>query len=240
ARTKRLGIGTSVLILPAYHPVFTAKALATIDVLSGGRLTVAVGIGAEEPQELEALNVPKSERGRRLNESIELIKRLWTEERVTYQGEFYRVTNLSLWPRPVRRAGVDILAGGATAAILRRVARLCDGWLPSYVTPEEVRAGIGTIRARAADANRIMADDAFGVLVPFTFGPRAPDWLARRRPDLVASAFVASGPSIVIRDFLKRYVAAGATRLLLAPAYSEDIQLERIRAELAAPLEEMW
>jgi len=88
-RTSRLKFGSSVLVAPAYNPVLLAKALATIDVLSNGRILPALGIGLDDPRELEALNVRKEERGRRLDETIVLMKKLWAEERVTFHGAFY-------------------------------------------------------------------------------------------------------------------------------------------------------
>ncbi|MGA8340239.1 MAG: LLM class flavin-dependent oxidoreductase, partial [Solirubrobacteraceae bacterium] len=102
-RTERLKLGTSVLVLPPRNPVLLARELATIDVLSGGRLLPAGGLGIDLPSEIEAMGVRREERAARLAESITLIKSLWSGEPTTVRGRFWSVTDLELTPRPMRR-----------------------------------------------------------------------------------------------------------------------------------------
>lgn len=238
-RTRRLKFGSSVLVVPAYNPVYLAKALATIDVLSGGRVLPAVGIGVDDQRELEALGIRKEERGRRLDEAIVLMKRLWTEERVSFQGDFFRVTEFTVWPRPMGPLARAVWAGGSSAAAHRRVGRLCDGWLPSYVSPDEVAGGIAAIRAIAAGAGRAIPDDHFGALIPISFAPDPPAALIARKPGVDPRDYAAFGSAQAMRTHASRYVAAGATKLVLVPATPDDLsQLERIREEVALPLEE--
>ena len=237
-RTSRLKFGSSVLVVPAYNPVLLAKALVTIDVLSGGRILPAVGIGAENPREMEALGVRKAERGRRLDEALILMKRLWTEEAVTFHGAFYRVTDFTLLPRPVGPLPNAIWAGGSSDAAHRRVGRLCDGWLPSSTSPAEIEHGIAAIRRYAADAGRSVPDDHFGVLIPISFDPEPSGQLRARRPGVDPREYAAFGSTAAMLAMARRYVAAGATKLVLFPARPEDMaQLERLREEVAVPLE---
>jgi probable F420-dependent oxidoreductase len=237
-RTSRIKFGSSVLIVPAYNPVHLAKALATIDALSNGRVLPAVGIGTDNPRELEALGITKSERGRRLDEAITLMKRLWTEESVSFHGAFYDVTDFTLWPRPVGPLPRAIWAGGSSDAAHRRVGRLCDGWLPSYVTPDEVRRGIAAIQAYAKEAGRHVPVDHFGALIPVTFSSEPPAAIAARRPNIDPGEYAAFGSTAAMLAHARRYVAAGVTKLVLVPVTPADLtQLELLRYEVASPLE---
>ncbi|HEU0168996.1 MAG TPA: TIGR03619 family F420-dependent LLM class oxidoreductase [Chloroflexota bacterium] len=237
-RTQRLKFGSSVLVVPAYNPVLLAKALATIDVLSNGRVLPGVGIGNENERELEALGMRKEERGRRLDEAIKLMKRLWTEEQVTFHGTFYHVTEFTLWPRIVGPLPNAVWVGGHSDAAHRRVGRLCDGWLPSYVTPGEVEQGIKAIRRYALEAEREVPEDHFGVLIPITYAAEPSQPFRARRPDVDPADIVACGSSEAMVAHARRYIDAGATKLVLVPSTPADLdQLPRLREEVAAPLE---
>ncbi|HEX6510993.1 MAG TPA: TIGR03619 family F420-dependent LLM class oxidoreductase, partial [Chloroflexota bacterium] len=238
-RTSRLKFGSSVLVAPAYNPVLLAKALATTDVLSGGRVLPAVGIGQDNPQELEALAMRKQERGRRLDEAIVLMKRLWTEERVTFHGDFYHVTEFTIWPRPVGPLARAVWAGGNSDAAHRRAGRLCDGWLPSYATPAEIERGIAAINHYAAEAGREVPDDHIGVLIPVSFEAEPTAQMLARRPHIHPSEYAGFGSTDAMLTQARRFVQAGASKLVLFPARPEDLaELERLRHEVAVPLED--
>ncbi len=237
-RTSRLKFGSSVLVAPAYNPVLLAKALATIDVLSGGRVLPAVGIGQDNPREMEALGVRKEERGQRLDEALVLMKRLWTEERVTFHGAFYHVTDFTLWPRPVGPLPNAVWAGGNSDAAHRRVGRLCDGWLPSSTTPAEVAQGVAAIKRIAAEAGRHIEDDHYGALMPVSFDPEPTPQMVARRPGVDPREYAAFGSTEAMLAQGRRFLDAGASKLVLFPARPEDLaQLERLREEVALPLE---
>jgi probable F420-dependent oxidoreductase len=130
AKTRRLRLVTSVMIVPYRNPVFTAKALATIDVLSGGRLTVGVGVGWLR-EEFEALASPDfARRGAATDEYLRIYKALWTASPVSFSGEFYRFAELRCEPLPVQKPHPPIWIGGHSPAAIRRAARLGDGWHP--------------------------------------------------------------------------------------------------------------
>jgi probable F420-dependent oxidoreductase len=134
-RTRTLRLVTSVMILPYRNPVVTAKVLATIDVLSRGRVTVGVGVGWLR-EEFEALDSPDFEhRGAASDESIRIFKTLWTDDPASFTGEFYRFSALRCLPQPVQKPHPPIWIGGHSAPALRRVARYGDGWHPVGANP---------------------------------------------------------------------------------------------------------
>ena len=166
-RTRRLKFGPSVLVLPGRNPILLAKELATIDQLSGGRLVVAFGLGAPVPSEHEFFFVDRTEAAPRTEEAVALIKRLWTEDAVTHEGRFFPVRQLTLRPRPVQQPHPDVWFGGHSVAALRRTGRLGDGWLPSFVTPQEYKEKADVVRETAADAGREIDEEHFGALVAY-------------------------------------------------------------------------
>ena len=169
SRMRNMKFGTSALVLPTRHPVVLAKQLATLDFLCKGRLLLVVGIGGDDSRDFDATGVRKEERGKRGDEAIVLMKKLWTEEQVTYQGQFHSVRDLTLLPRPYQKGGPPVWVGGRSKAAFRRAGRLADGWLVSSVTPSEVAAGIEAIRNHAAEVGREIPEDHYGVLVPYAF-----------------------------------------------------------------------
>jgi probable F420-dependent oxidoreductase len=156
AFSKKLRLGTSVYLLPLRHPVPVAKQVATLDRMLGGRLAFGVGVGGEFANEYAACGVPLRERGARLTESIELLRRLWTGESVSHAGRFYPVTDVRMLPPPAQRP-LPIYAGGRSDAALARIGRLCDGWIAYVVTAKQYRAGLEKIATAAAAAKRELA-----------------------------------------------------------------------------------
>jgi len=128
-KTKEVRLGTSVLIVPMRNPVEVAKQVATIDVLSGGRALLAVGAGWLE-KEFRFLNANFAQRGAFLDESIRLVRALWSQERINFQGKFFNIADGVFEPKPVQGGGPPIWVGGNSRSAMRRAARLGDGWHP--------------------------------------------------------------------------------------------------------------
>lgn len=150
-RTETLRVVSSVMIAPHRNPVFNAKALATIDVLSGGRLTVGIGVGWME-EEFRALRAADfKHRGAVTDEYVDIFRKLWTGQPVTHSGQFYSFDEVLCQPKPIQNPGPPIWIGGHSNAALRRVARLGDGWHPvgataaSPLPPEEMRQKLDQI-----------------------------------------------------------------------------------------------
>ncbi len=157
AGTERILLGTGVLLLPYHHPVTLAKRLATIDVLSRGRMRLlTVGVGAL-PGEAAAVGVDYSTRGRRADEAIEVLRRLWAEDEdgATFHGEFFDLENVFSYPKPLGQAGLPIHVGGSSPAAARRAGRRGDGWLPGGSLRDDDRKALWElVRTTAREAGR--------------------------------------------------------------------------------------
>lgn len=208
AVTRRLRVAISVLVVPYRNPVVTAKQLATIDVLSGGRLIVGVGVGWW-PEEFQALAAPPfAERGAVTDEYLRLMRALWTEDLPRFEGKYYRVADVTMLPKPVQRPHPPIWVGGHTEPALRRAAQLGDAWHPiglrgpAGLGPDELGAKVARLRALAREAGR----DPAAVRVAF----RAPLdlWPARGKAPGAAPRPLAGPPDKVIED-LRAYRTAG-------------------------------
>ncbi len=166
--TKKAKIGTMVLVLPLRNPYLLAKQTATLDIFSGGRLVMGVGVGWN-PEEFKLLNIPLEKRGAIMEEYLPLLKKLWTEERITFNGKFFSVDGLELEPKPLQKPHPPIWIGGGTQPheilygmaaknidrVLQRVARYADGWIPhSSSTPEMVSDDWRKIKKFAQEIGR--------------------------------------------------------------------------------------
>lgn len=140
AATTRINIGTNILILPQRNPVLLAKALATLDSFSNGRVLLGVGVGWAK-EESEALGADFATRGKRTDESILAMRQLWSNGASSFSGEFYAFKDAYSYPKPARAGGIPILIGGESDAAISRVARIGDGWLP-YNLPVNNAAGV--------------------------------------------------------------------------------------------------
>jgi probable F420-dependent oxidoreductase len=172
--TRRIELTTGVIILPQRQTVLVAKQAAALDVLSGGRLRLGVGIGWN-PVEYEALGENFHNRGRRSEEQIEVMRLLWTNELVTYQGRWHKITDAGLNPLPVQRP-IPIWFGGSDDRALGRLARLGDGWFPLFNPDDKCRAAIEKIRSYARATGR--DPSTIGVEGRIAVGQGSPDdWL---------------------------------------------------------------
>lgn len=153
ARTSTLRLGTHVYNIGLRHPFVTARAITTLDKLSGGR--VELGIGASWlREEWEATGLDFDSRGRRVNEIIEICKRLWTEEVIEHKGEFFEFKPVMFEPKPAQEGGPPIIVGGDSPAAIRRAARYGDGWIPMNHSVEQLPAGLAKIQELRAKEGR--------------------------------------------------------------------------------------
>lgn len=150
--TKRIELVPGVIILPQRQTALVAKQAAALDVISGGRLRLGIGIGWN-PVEYEALGENFNNRGRRSEEQIELMRKLWTQELVSYEGRWHKITDAGLNPLPVQRP-IPIWLGGGAEPVLRRVGQLGDGWFPLLSPDDKCRVAIEKVRSYARTAGR--------------------------------------------------------------------------------------
>jgi len=154
AHTERIGLGTATVCAPFTAPALLAKAMTSLDVLSGGRLTVGLGSGWL-PQEYAAAGVPFARRGARMEEYLRCLHALWTQDPVEFAGEFYTVPRSHVGPPPVQRPHPPILLGGTAPQALRRAGRLAQGWIAgSQHDRTRIGADIATVRDGAREAGR--------------------------------------------------------------------------------------
>ncbi len=225
ARTTRIKMGPSVLTLPAHHPVHVARSYATLDYLTGGRRRVimAVGIG-NDASECAAVGIAAEERGKRMEEGVELLRKLWSEPHVTHHGRYYHCDDVTIEPRPAG-GPLDVWIGGRSEAALKRVARYGDGWFPSFVDAAEFRHSMAQLAAYATGYGRAIDPREAGVLLPsyITDDRSRADALLRQlagpfkiSPEALA-ARAAIGPLGACIGQLHEYVAAGCTKFVLFP-----------------------
>lgn len=201
--SERIRVATSVYLLPLRHPVPVAKQAATMDCVSGGRFVFGVGVGGEFPGEFAAAGIPVNERGARLDEAIDVVRKLWTGEEVSHEGRFFSFPPTRMLPAPVQPGGPPIWCGGRSDAAMRRAGRRLDGWIGYVLTPERYRENLEKIAREYAAAGRRTANYATAHL------------LFVRIADTYDEAFEAANRLLSERyamDFTKatkRYVALG-------------------------------
>ena len=211
--TRRIKLGTSVLVIPYRNPVVTAKMLATIDVLSGGRLIVGAGVGWLR-EEFEALAAPPfKDRGAVTDEYLRLMRAMWTTDPVTFEGSHYAVRGVHALPKPAQRGGPPIWIGGHTDAAIRRAGVLGDGWHPialrppGLLFPEEYAARAESVRAAAREAGRSPASVTLSVRVPMQVRPRGRGVPSGERP-------LFQGLADEVAEDIERYAAVGVTHFV--------------------------
>ena len=238
-RTTKLKFGTSVLVVPGRNPMLLAKELATIDRLSGGRLLPAVGLGAPDPMEHQAFGVQREERAALFDEVLPLLRRLWTEDSVDHEGPRYTLKAATVLPKPVQQP-IDVWLGGIAPSELRRVGRLGDGWLPSFVTPDDAAEKRPVVEEAAARAGREMDPEHWGALLIYTdngLNDRLAAVIERRRPGLDPTELVPSGHA-ALRVQCERFIEKGFSKLVVLPAFAvpdHTAELEAL-AETVLPL----
>ena len=222
ARTRRLKAGTGVSVLPGRNPVLVAKQLASLAGLAPGRVLPVFGVLPAQPAERALFDVPDGRRAAVFDESLRLIRLLLTAERVSFDGEFFTVSDATVGTLPAKP--LDIWLGGSAPAGLRRVGRLADGWLGSLLTPAEAGAAVKIIQEAAAEERREVEEDHFGLSLPVTLagdgdGIPAPllASINRRRPGADPATLVARGWDDA-RRMIGQYVEAGLNKFVVRPA----------------------
>lgn len=196
AGTKTLLLGTGIIILPQRNPLELAKELASVDVLSGGRLLFGLGAGYLEP-EFRALGAPFEERGAVTDEAIDVLRALWTLEKPRFEGRFHRFSGIDAHPRPLQKPHPPIVVGGMSRAAARRAAARGNGWYGFFTDPEATARSLGWIR------------EAIGA--------------GLRPPELGDLEFSVTPPPPVTPELVKRYAELGVHRIIgLTPARDVD------------------
>ena len=171
AVTQKIELVTAIIILPQRQTALVAKQVAEIDVLSGGRMRLGIGTGWNDV-EYEALGENFHDRGKRSEEQIEVLRALWTKELVTYDGRWHKITDAGINPLPIQRP-IPLWIGGEVEAVLKRVARIGDGWFPVFSPDENGRATMGRMHSYAREAGRDPTE--IGIDGRITIADRSPE-----------------------------------------------------------------
>jgi probable F420-dependent oxidoreductase len=201
--TKKIRFGMNVASVALRDPLVTAKQCATIDMLSGGRLLPAFGIGSTLSRDYTATGTPTQKRGQRANEALELIHRLWHEESVTFEGEFFQYRDASISPRPAN-PHIPLWIGGGSEVAMRRTARYGTGWLAGRASPEQAGEMVRGIKAALSDTGRSIDDDHYGATMAYKFG------------DMDAEGIIGR---------INEYVDAGCSKFVMIPIASSDEEM---------------
>jgi probable F420-dependent oxidoreductase len=249
AVTTRIEVLTSIVLLPLYPAAIVAKMAAVLDQESGGRLNLGVGVGGDYPEEFEACGVPMKERGKRMDEALEVVRSLWSGEPLTFRGAYNRLTDVTLDPVPLRRPGVPIWVAGRKEVAMRRAGRFAEYWFPYMYTPEMLSDSLVTVHAAAVDAGR-PPDAVTGAI--FLYATTYPDAEKSRRvaADTVggiyqqdftrlADRYLLHGTPGHCRKRLAEFRDAGAEAavfLVACPAEDMPAMLTRVAEEILPEL----
>lgn len=244
ALTQRVRLGSAVLLTALRSPLHLAKSLATLDQLSAGRLIVGVGLGGD-PKVYPAFGLDPKRRAARFAEGLGLMKRLWTEPRVSFAGEFWRLDDAAMEPKPLQKPHPPVWFGAHHPDALRRTVEMGDGFMGAgSIATAAFAAEVDRLRGLLADAGRDPERMAVGKRVYIAIDRdrdrarrRLEEWFGAfyGRPELATRVAVWGDVSECL-EALGRVTAAGARLLLLNPVFDEADQLELIAAEIAPRL----
>jgi alkanesulfonate monooxygenase len=246
ARTRRIKLGTGILVLPLRNPTIAAKALGTLDVVSKGRLILGVAAGWYA-REFDAVGVPFKQRGRLFERNLDILTRLWTQDRVTLKVDELNLRDAVMRPRPLQRPRPPILIGGYVDAVLRRVATTADGWLTYFYTPESYQRSWAKIVAFAREAGRDPATLSGTNQLAIYVGRSRAETEAPMRQWLQTEWDVAAWSESTIEhairgsvaeciEQLRAHVASGVNRIILIPYRYQSEQVDIIAKEILPAL----
>jgi len=215
ADAEGLAVGTNLILLPLHNPVEVAEIGAFLDVVTGGRFLLGVGLGYR-PEEFALFGVPMAERVSRLVEGVEIIRRLWTEDAVVHRGRHWRLDGVSIRPRPLRQPRPPILVGSQVPAGIARAARIADGWLVVPVPTLDELAAQATDFARARAAARLPPSRYVCRLIEVACAPDEETAIHRAAPYLLAK--------------YAAYLSWGIPGITLDPGAAPEVQLRRLAA----------
>ena len=225
ALSSKLTLMTGVYLLPLRHPGPVAKQVASLDHMAGGRFIFGVGVGGEFASDYEVAGVPIGERGARLSEGIDVLRKLWTGEKVSHQGRFYSFQDIQMLPKPAQPGGPPIWCGGRSDAALRRAAHQADGWISYVVTADMFRASLEKIAGFVQQSGRELSRFGTGHLLFARLGQTREEALEQAAHHLsiryamdfrkAAARYCAAGRPEDVAEALSAFHAAGVRMVML-------------------------
>ena len=209
--TQKMRLVTSVALAPFYHPLMLARMTATLDIASGGRLTLGVGVGGEFPMEYENAGLDIRRRGRRTDECLDALRRLWTQDSVTFQGHHYTLDEAAINPKPEQQPHPPVWVAGRRDAAMRRAVRYGNGWLPYFYSPERYRDSVAKITAFAEEERRDIANFQWAFFPYITLAPTE-EQAARTAAEALGNQYLYGGEFI---NIVRRYCLLGTPRMCI-------------------------
>ena len=238
--TEKIRILSSILLAPFYHPLVLAKQATTLDIASGGRLTLGVGVGGEFPVEFEAAGLDVKQRGRRTNECLDVLRQLWTGESVNYQGRHFQLQDASINPGPTQQPHPPVWVAGRRDAAMRRAVRYGDGWLPYFYSPDRYRDSVAKITRFAADEGRELEGFQWAFFPYIAIYPTVAE-AAEAAAEALGGRYLYGGDFInVVKNYcllgtpeqcverLQEYIDAGARHIIFSVACPREDRARHI------------
>ena len=245
--TDQMRVLSSIILTPFYHPLVLARTTATLDAASGGRLTLGVGVGGEFPVEFEAAGLRVNQRGRRTDECLEVMRKLWTGEKVTFSGRHFQLTDAMINPAPVQKPYPPVWVSGRRDAAMARAAKFGDGWMPYFYDAPRYRDSVGKIKGFAAEAGRDISGFQWAHFPYIAIYPTELQ-AAEVAAEQLGGRYLYGGEFLdIVRkycllgtvenciDQLQEYIAAGARHIIFSiscPREDRERHLETIAKEL--------
>ena len=228
--TDRIRLLSSIVLVPFYHPLVLAKFAATLDIASQGRLTLGVGVGGEFPVEFEAAGLNPRQRGRRTDECLEVVRRLWTQDTVSFQGRHFQLDDAAINPRPHQDPHPPVWVAGRRDAAMRRAVRYGDGWLPYFYSPERYVDSVEKIHSFAAGESRDLSGFHWGLFPYISIYPTE-EGAAHTAAEALGGRYLYGGDFLnIVRNYcllgppeqcaerLQEYIDAGARHIVFSIA----------------------
>ena len=245
--TDQMRVLSSIILTPFYHPLVLARTTATLDAASGGRLTLGVGVGGEFPVEFEVAGLRVNQRGRRTDECLEVMRKLWTGEKVTFSGRHFQLTDAMINPAPVQKPNPPVWVSGRRDAAMARAAKFGDGWMPYFYDAPRYRDSVGKIKGFAAEAGRDISGFQWAHFPYIAIYPTELQ-AAEVAAEQLGGRYLYGGEFLdIVRkycllgtvenciDQLQEYIAAGARHIIFSiscPSEDRERHLETIAKEL--------
>ena len=240
-RTSKIKFGMNVASLGLRNPILMAKTCATIDYLSEGRLLPAFGVGSALSRDYTATGTETKGRGKKTDEGLQIMSRLWSEDHVSFHGEYYRLDDATISPKPIQTP-LPLWVGGSSKQAIERTAKWGTGWQAGIESPDEIALVIQSIKERASELNRTIPEDHFGAGFAFRFGSSEEKIVSRQKEVLSKrlkkdpSKLMAVGDKDDIVELTNQFLNAGAQKFILRPIASgtEDMleQTNRLITEV--------
>ncbi len=240
--TEKIRLLTSILLVPFYHPLTLARMTASLDIASGGRLTLGVGVGGEFPIEFEVAGLNVRQRGRRTDECLEAVRQLWTDENVNFEGRHYSFQEAAINPRPTQRPHPPVWVAGRRDAAMKRAVRFGDGWFPYFYSPERYRDSVEKITAMAEDAKRDLSGFQWAYFPYISIYPTEQE-AAEAAAIALGGRYLYDGNFLnIVRNYcllgtpdmcaqrLQEYVEAGARHIIFSVACPREERVRHIEA----------